>query len=45
MFLHSVFLFFGGMDLLEVAARLERIELLAKITHFDDVSSKEKTVG
>lgn len=33
------------MDLLEASARLERIELLAKITHFDDVSSKEKTVA
>ena len=33
------------MDLLEASARLERIELLAKITHFDEITSKEKTVA
>ncbi|MGE6980743.1 hypothetical protein [Kluyvera intermedia] len=33
------------MDLLEVSVRLERIGLLAKISHFDDVTPKEKTVA
>lgn len=33
------------MDFLEASASLERIELLAKISHFDEVSSKEKTVA
>lgn len=30
------------MDLLEVSAGLERIELLAKISNIDEASSKEK---
>ncbi|ALB56170.1 hypothetical protein ACN6UN_003220 [Cronobacter turicensis] len=33
------------MDLLEASAKLERIELLTKFSHFDDVTSKEKTVA
>lgn len=33
------------MDLLEASARIERIELLAKITHFDEITSQEKTVA
>ncbi|ROR99703.1 hypothetical protein EDF76_3052 [Raoultella terrigena] len=33
------------MDLLEASARLERIELLAKISHFDEVTLKDKTVA
>jgi hypothetical protein len=33
------------MDLLEASARLERIELLAKISHFDDFSTKDKTMA
>ena len=33
------------MDLLEVSAGLERIELLAKISNIDEASSKEKRVA
>jgi hypothetical protein len=33
------------MDLLEASTSLERIELLAKITHVDEVTSKDKTVA
>ncbi|EMB4326261.1 TPA: hypothetical protein ACGW1T_003347 [Raoultella ornithinolytica] len=33
------------MDLLEASAQLERIELLAKISHFDEMTIKEKTVA
>ncbi|WP_172731789.1 hypothetical protein [Pluralibacter gergoviae] len=33
------------MDLLEASAQLERIELLAKISHYDEVTMKEKTVA
>lgn len=33
------------MDLLEASARLERIELLAKISHFDEITLKEKTMA
>lgn len=33
------------MDILEASAKLERIELLAKITHVEQVTYKEKTVA
>lgn len=33
------------MDLLEASAQLERIELLAKISHLEEMTSKEKTVA
>ncbi|HBR4059652.1 hypothetical protein [Klebsiella pneumoniae] len=33
------------MDLLEASAKLERIELLAKISHLDEMTIKEKTVA
>lgn len=33
------------MDLLEASAQLERIELLAKISHFDEMTIKEKKVA
>lgn len=33
------------MDLLEASTRIERIELLAKITHFEEITSQEKTVA
>jgi len=33
------------MDLLEATARLERIELLAKIAHTGGTSTKEKTIA
>lgn len=33
------------MDLLEASTQLERIELLAKVSRFEEVTSKEKTVA
>lgn len=33
------------MDMLEATAQLERIELLAKIAHVSDCSTKEKTIA
>lgn len=33
------------MDMLEATAQLERIELLAKIAHVSDSSTKEKTIA
>lgn len=33
------------MDMLEATAQLERIELLAKIAHVSDISTKEKTIA
>ena len=33
------------MDILEASAKLERIELLAKIAHASEMSSKEKTIA
>ena len=33
------------MDILEASAKLERIELLAKIAHFGEVSAKEQTIA
>ncbi|EML2227241.1 TPA: hypothetical protein ME748_004125 [Klebsiella aerogenes] len=33
------------MDILEASAKLERIELLAKIAHVCDVNAKEKTIA
>lgn len=33
------------MDLLEASAKIERIELLAKFSHFDEVTLREKTVA
>lgn len=33
------------MDILEASAKLERIELLAKIVQVDEVSAKEKTIA
>lgn len=33
------------MDILEASAKLERIELLAKIAHVDEISAKEKTIA
>lgn len=33
------------MDILEASAKLERIELLAKIAHVSEISAKEKTIA
>jgi len=33
------------MDILEASAKLERIELLAKVAHAGEVSAKEKTIA
>ncbi|HFS8223645.1 TPA: hypothetical protein ACH2JG_003898 [Enterobacter hormaechei] len=33
------------MDILEASAKLERIELLAKIAHVSEISTKEKTIA
>ncbi len=33
------------MDILEASAKLERIELLAKIAHASEMSAKEKTIA
>lgn len=33
------------MDMLEATAQLERIELLAKIAHVSNISTKEKTIA
>ncbi|WP_449549600.1 hypothetical protein [Lelliottia nimipressuralis] len=33
------------MDILEASAKLERIELLAKIAHVGEVSAKEQTIA
>lgn len=33
------------MDILEASAKLERIELLAKIAHVGEISAKEKTIA
>lgn len=33
------------MDILEASAKLERIELLAKVAHVGEVSAKEKTIA
>ncbi|EIV2971041.1 hypothetical protein ACWOQQ_19335 [Enterobacter sp. ESY66] len=33
------------MDILEASAKLERIELLAKIAHASEMSVKEKTIA
>lgn len=33
------------MDILEASAKLERIELLAKIAHVGEISTKEKTIA
>ncbi|AWC84827.1 MULTISPECIES: hypothetical protein [Enterobacter cloacae complex] len=33
------------MDILEASVKLERIELLAKIAHASEMSSKEKTIA
>ncbi|KAA1047270.1 hypothetical protein [Pseudocitrobacter sp. 73] len=33
------------MNLLEASARIERIELLAKFAHADNMSVKEKTIA
>jgi len=33
------------MDILEASAKLERIELLAKIAHVGDISAKEQTIA
>lgn len=33
------------MNILEASAKLERIELLAKVAHVGEVSAKEKTIA
>ncbi len=33
------------MNILEASAQLERIELLAKVAHFGEISTKEKTIA
>lgn len=33
------------MDILEASAKLERIELLAKIAHVSEISAKEKSIA
>ena len=45
LFIYTVFLSGVTMEFLEVAEGLERIQLLAKITHMEDITMREQQIA